>query len=200
MTPENAIGLSVLIPLLGAIGVFVIGRFASPNVREMVTGIASVSTFAVVLTLVDDVFGGARPSLDVWEVMPGVWLAFEVEPLGMLYALVASCLWIPTSMYAIGYMRGHNEDNQTRFFTCFALAIFAALGIAFSKNLFTLFLFYELLTFSTYPLVTHYNNAEARKAGRIYMGIWWYVGRLPAFSRRADPALRGPLISRWAGS
>ena len=89
----------------------------------------------------------------------------------MLYALVAASLWIPTSLYAVGYMRGHNEGNQTRFFTCFALAIFAALGIAFSKNVFTLFLFYEILTFSTYPLVTHYGDDEAKRAGRIYMGI-----------------------------
>ena len=120
------------------------------------------------LTIVMD---GERPQLELFEVLPGVSLAFHVEPLGMVYALVASGLWIITSLYAIGYMRGHNEQHQTRFFTCFAVAIAAALGIAFARNLFTLFLFYEILTFSTFPLVTHHGTEAAKRAGRIYLGI-----------------------------
>ena len=107
----------------------------------------------------------------VAEMFPGLWLSFNVEPLGLMFALVASGLWIPTSVYAFGYMRGHHEANQTRFFTCFALAIGFALGVAFSANLLTLFCYYETLTFSTYPLVTHHQDAEGRRAGRIYMGI-----------------------------
>lgn len=170
MTAQFAIGMAILAPLLGAIGIQLTGRW--PNLRETVTLIAAGAAFVFVQSLVSLVFGGARPELVlIADVLPGVDLAFQVEPLGMLYALVAASLWIPTSLYAVGYMRGHNEGNQTRFFTCFALAIFAALGIAFSKNVFTLFLFYEILTFSTYPLVTHYGDEEAKRAGRIYMGI-----------------------------
>jgi len=84
---------------------------------------------------------------------------------------VASGLWIVTSIYGFGYMRGHHEKNQTRFFACFAVAISAALGIAFARNLFTLFLFYEALTFSTYPLVTHHGTEKAMRAGRVYLGL-----------------------------
>lgn len=179
MNPEQVMGWAILMPLLGAVGVLLTGR--QPNLRETVTMVTSLVTLGLVLSVLGDLRASNPIVLNVIEVFPeftsgqntweGVWLAFEVEPLGMLYALVASILWVPTSMYAIGYMRGHNEDNQTRFFACFAMAIFAALGIAFAKNLFTLFLFYEVLTLSTYPLVTHYGNAEARRAGRIYMGI-----------------------------
>ena len=114
---------------------------------------------------------GEQPTFFVAEMFPGLWLSFKVEPLGLMFALVASGLWIPTSVYAFGYMRGHHEANQTRFFTCFALAIGFALGVAFSENLLTLFCYYEALTFSTYPLVTHHQDAEGRRAGRIYMGI-----------------------------
>ena len=89
----------------------------------------------------------------------------------MLFALVASGLWILTSLYAIGYMRGHHEENQTRFFAFFAVAIAAALAAAFSGNMLTLFFSYEVLTLSTYPLVTHHRTPEALRAGRIYMGI-----------------------------
>jgi multicomponent Na+:H+ antiporter subunit D len=103
--------------------------------------------------------------------MPELTLRFRLEPLGMIYAGVAALLWPVNSLYSIGYMRGNHEKNQTRFYVCFALSISAALGIAFSGNLLTLFAFYEVLTFSTYPLVTHKGSAEAMKAGRVYLGI-----------------------------
>ena len=169
MSVELAVGLAVLLPLVGALSVSLTGF--SPNLREFVTLTISAITFVLVASIFRSVSAGASPELTLFTVMPGIDVAFKVEPLGMLYALVAAGLWIPTSCYAIGYMRGHGEQNQTRFFVCFALAIFAALGIAFSKNVFTLFLFYEILTFSTYPLVTHYGNDEAKRAGRVYMGI-----------------------------
>ena len=169
MSPQTCMALAVLLPFLGALGIGLCGRW--PNLRESVTVVTSLLTFALVLGLAGPVMEGARPELFVLQVLPGLSLAFELEPLGMLYALVASGLWIPTGLYSIGYCRGHGEENQTRFFACFALAIGAALGIAMAANLFTLFLFYELLTLSTYPLVTHYGNAEARSAGRTYLGI-----------------------------
>ncbi len=103
--------------------------------------------------------------------MPGLDLALEVEPLGMLFALVASFLWIVTSIYSIGYMRAHGESHQTRFYVCFAVALSSAIGVAFAANMFTLFVFYEVLTLSTYPLVTHSGSDEARRAGRVYLGV-----------------------------
>ncbi len=161
--------LCLLIPLGGAIAVQLLGRW--PNVRDGATVLTSLVLFGVVLRILPLVEAGERPSHTLIEVLPGIELGFEVEPLGMLFALVASGLWIVTSLYGFGYMRGHHEENQTRFFTCFAIAIFAALGVAFSRNLFTLFTFYEVLTFSTYPLVTHHGTEDARKAGRVYLGI-----------------------------
>ena len=107
--------------------------------------------------------------MGVIDVVPGLTIAFEVEPLGMLFALVASSLWIVNSVYSIGYMRANNEPRQTTFYVCFAVALGSTIGIAFAKNLFTLFLFYEALTLSTYPLVTHKRNEEAVRAGRIYL-------------------------------
>jgi multicomponent Na+:H+ antiporter subunit D len=89
----------------------------------------------------------------------------------MLFALIASGLWIVNSLYSIGYMRGNQEAHQTRFFVCFALSIAATMGIAFSGNLFTLFIFYEVLTLSTYPLVTHAGTEKARDGGRVYLGL-----------------------------
>ena len=160
---------SLLLPLVGALGVQVLGRFQ--NARDAWTVFIGLGTFASVTRLIEPVMSGARPAIALPDWMPGLGLGFELEPLGLLFALVASGLWIVTSIYGFGYMRGHHEGSQTRFFTCFAIAIFAAQGIAFAGDLVTLFLFYEILTFSTYPLVTHAGTREAVKAGRVYLGI-----------------------------
>ena len=169
MSADAALPLAVALPAAGALGLSLVGRW--PNLREAVTLLTALTTFAAVAGLAPEVSGGARPGFRLTEVLPGLELDFELEPLGLLYALVASGLWIPTSVYSIGYMRGHGESHQTRFFACFALSISAALGVAFAANLFTLFLFYELLTFSTYPLVTHRGTPEAMAGGRVYLGV-----------------------------
>lgn len=158
------------LPLLGLALVVMTGR--SPNVREGCSIVVSIFLFAFVCLLAAQVFEGTRPTWSLGDfMMPGFAITFKVEPLGMLFALVASGLWTLTTVYAIGYMRGHDEKNQTRFFACFAAAIFAALGAAFSGNLFTLFVMYELMTISTYPLVTHHGDEKARDGGRMYLGI-----------------------------
>jgi multicomponent Na+:H+ antiporter subunit D len=169
VAPEQAMLLSLALPALGALGVAMTGRWA--NVREAVTLVTSVATAITVATLLPAVAAGNRPAALLTEPIPGISIGLRLEPLGALYAMVASGLWSVTSVYAIGYMRGHHEENQTRFFACFALSISAALGVAYASNLFTLFLFYEALTLSTYPLVTHHGSEEAKKAGRIYLGI-----------------------------
>ena len=173
LTPELLISLSILSPVIGALAVAIVGRNddGGNNPRDVATVLATLFTFGFVVQLVGPIMSGDRPELSLFEVLPGLAIAFKVEPLGMLFALVASGLWIPTSIYAFGYMRGHQERHQTRFFVCFSIAIFAAIGIAFARNLLTLFLFYEVLTFSTYPLVTHEGSEKAVRAGRSYLGI-----------------------------
>lgn len=159
----------IAIPALAALLVALTGRW--PNLRESISLAASVILFAGVASWVGPVLAGARPTLTLVEMLPGISLGFALEPLGLMFALVASGLWVVTTLYAIGYMRGNSEKHQTRFFLCFALAIAAAMGVAFSGNLITLFVFYEMLTLSTYPLVTHKGNDAARNGGRVYLGI-----------------------------
>ncbi len=171
MSPASAVALAVVWPLLGSVLTAALGE-KRRDLRETATLLTGGSLFALVTTqILPEVAAGGRPRIDLVEVMPGLSLAFEVEPLGMLFALVASGLWIVTTFYSIGYMRGHKETNQTRFYVCFAFAIAGALGVAFAANVFTLFVFYEAITLSTYPLVTHHGNERAKRAGRIYLGI-----------------------------
>ena len=165
--PERLAALALLLPFVGAAILAMAGRW--PNLREAVTLVTAVSLCLAVAGLVEPVLAGTRPLFNFIEVLPGLSIALKVEPLGMLFALVASALWIVNSIYSIGYMRANDEPRQTTFYVCFAVALGSTMGVAFAENLFTLFLFYEVLTISTYPLVTHRADAEAIRAGRLYL-------------------------------
>ncbi|MDH3991602.1 MAG: monovalent cation/H+ antiporter subunit D family protein [Gammaproteobacteria bacterium] len=170
MTPETAILVALILPLAGALAIALAGR-VSPNLRETVTLVTAAALIWVVWGLLPTLMAGGRPAVEISQVMPGLTIAFKVEPLGMLFAALASGLWIINSVYSIGYMRGNKEQNQTRFYTCFALALSATMGVAFAGNLFTLFLFYELLTLSTYPLVAHKGDPATVRSARVYLGV-----------------------------
>lgn len=159
----------LLMPIIGAAFVGICGK--KPNLREAVTLFTSTATFCLTLQLLPAIMNGQSLEYSIVEPLPGLSLALKLEPLGMLFALIASFLWIVTSIYAIGYMRGAKEKNQTRFFIFFALAISFTLGLSFAGNLLTLFVFYEALTLSTFPLVTHKGNDAAKQGGRVYLGI-----------------------------
>jgi multicomponent Na+:H+ antiporter subunit D len=167
LSPEKLMLASMLVPLAAAVLIPLFHR--TPNAREAVTLIAAAALAVIVWSLLPHVMAGARPEATVLRVAPGLVLAFKAEPLGILFALVAGSLWVVNSIYSIGYMRGNDEPRQTTFYVCFAVAIASAMGLAFAKNLFTLFVFYEALTLSTYPLVTHKGTPEAMRAGRVYL-------------------------------
>ncbi len=164
-----AITLSILIPFAAMVSNMVLRGRA--NLRDGMTLLAAVLTFLCVLVVLFNEGNGTSEVMLLGEVMPGIDIAFHVEPLGLLFALVASGLWILTHLYGIGYMRGNNEKDHARFFASFSLAIASVMGLAFSANMFTLFLFYEILTISTYPLVAHKGTPEAIKGARTYLGI-----------------------------
>jgi multicomponent Na+:H+ antiporter subunit D len=169
MTPGTAMLLALLVPIAGALLIWLTG--SRPNLREAVTLITALLLFALVLRVLPEVIAGGRPQVTLVQMFPGLSLAFTAEPLGATFAVVASLLWIVTSLYSIGYMRGHHEQHQTRFYAFFALALASTMGVAFAGNMLTLFTFYEALSISTYPLVTHSGTPEARRAGRVYLGI-----------------------------
>ena len=166
---ETLLQLCILLPIFATL--FIVAFRRHPNLREAVSLATSLCVFYAVVTIYLGLDAGETIAVHWLQVLPGLSLSFSVEPLGMIFALIASFLWFVTIIYSIGYMRGHNEDHQTRFFCCFAIAIGSVMGVAFADNLFTLFIFYEVLTLSTYPLVTHAGTDAAKKGGRVYLGI-----------------------------
>ena len=169
MTPEEIIQAALITPVIGAILIAFTGRW--PNLREGVTLVTALTLFYWVTSLYPYVLDGERPTLVAGNMLPGISITFTIEPLGMLFACIASFLWVINSIYSIGYMRANNEKNQTRFYVCFAIALASAVAIAFAGNMMTLFIFYEALTISTYPLVTHAGTEKAKHGGRVYLGI-----------------------------
>ncbi len=141
-----------------------------PALRDATLVIGALVTFGLVLALTPAAFSGEAPTTSLGELIPGVEMTLRADAMGMIFALLASLLWVLAGFYAIGYMRGDNASNQTRFFAFYALCLSTAFAVALAGDLLTFFIAYELLTVTTYPLVTHKGDAKAIRAGRTYLG------------------------------
>ena len=176
--------IALLAPWVGMIGIIWAGEKRA-NLREMFTFIAASVQAAVVLSLVPIILSGAVVEFHIWQIFSHVPMLLRVDGPGLLFACVASVLWISTTLYAVGYMRGLHEHAQTRFYSFFALSLSATMGVAFSANLLTIYFFYEMLSVSTFPLVTHMQDKQARTGGRTYLGYLLFTSLcllLPALS------------------
>jgi multicomponent Na+:H+ antiporter subunit D len=159
--------LAVLVSLVAV--VFIVIPNQRPNVRESWTVMAALAKFALVASMLPLVLQGKSPAITLFAISPGISLALKVDSLGIIFGLSASFLWILTTFFSIGYVRGIPEHKQTRYFASFAICLSATMGIAFAANLLTLVIFYEILTIATYPLVLHKETPEAISGGRKYL-------------------------------
>lgn len=167
--------LAILCPATAAILILLSSK--RPNVRESWTIIAGILQFSLVASLVPIILERKVIECTFFPTMfEGIAFGFKVDAFGLIFALTASFLWILVSFYSIGYMRSLKEHAQTRYYFCFAIAIFGAIGVAMSTNLLTMFIFFEILTVSTYPLVIHDQSEEAIRAGRKYFAYLLTAG------------------------
>ena len=157
--------LAPTISLMCAILIFLTGD--SDFSRKFWSLSASTLKFLIVMSMLPGSLKGIIYFTQLIPFAPGIDINFRVDPLGMFFASVSSTLWLITTIYALAYMKP--EHAQKRFFGFFALAVSTTVGISFSGNLFTLFIFYELLTIVTYPLVIHEETPEALRAGKKYL-------------------------------
>ncbi len=159
--------IALLVPLIGTLGVMIRGK--EENVREGISCVSSIILFCIVLSLIPDIIAGKTLVCHLFTILPGLTITLRADAMSMIFAIVASSLWTIAVFYSMGYMRGLKEHAQTRFNACFALAIFGAIGVAFSDNLFTMYLFYEIVSICTYPLVAHHQDKEGYDGGRKYL-------------------------------
>lgn len=170
--------LAVVTALTAALLILLFGNRIKPNVREAITIIASVIMAALVYSMIPGALDGKVYTSVLWEIVDGLSLKLAADSAGMVFACVSSGLWILTSVYSIGYVRGHHEKNQTGYFAAFAACLASAIGIAFAANLITFFIFYEMLTLATYPLVVHYRDEKAKASGRKYLAYTLVSGQI----------------------
>jgi len=159
--------IAILAPLVGSI--LVMNTSKQPNLRETWSFIAAVFLLGTVLSMAPAIWKGNRLIFHLFQILPGLSVTLRADAFSMVFAFVASSLWCVAVFYSMGYMRGLEEHAQTRFNACFALAIFGAIGVAFSDNLFTMYLFYEIVSICTYPLVAHHQDEEGYFGARKYM-------------------------------
>ena len=159
--------LPIGIVLVTSILIMVSGK--RPNLREFWSIAGAVLTFLSVMAMVPAIWQGNRILYTLSTIAPGISLNFRVDALSLIFGIVSSFLWIFASVYNIGYMRSLNEHAQTRYYACFAIAIFGAQGVSYSGGLFSLYLFYEIISIFTYPLVAHHQDEEGYAGAKKYL-------------------------------
>lgn len=189
--------LAVAVSLVAAVLIVLSSR--RPNLRETWTIAAALAKFGLALSMLPDVLAGRVPEVTLLPISPGITLALRVDPFGLFFALVASALWIVTSIYSVGYVRSLAEHKQTRYFASFAVSLSATLGVAFAGNILTFVLFYEILTIATYPLVIHKETPEAISAGRKYLAYTLSAGLALILATAITYRLAGTLDFRPGG-
>ena len=163
--------LPFLIPLTSLAAGAVI--FFLPEENEGLRSFVNLASAVLKVILVGILMAGVYRG-HIYEFRFPLFLEFDIvlhaDAMSLLFVALSSVLWLLTTLYAIGYFKG--TPDQNRFFGFFSLCVCATTAIAMSGNLFTLLVFYELLTVTTYPLVIHRGDRKSLAAGRIYLGCW----------------------------
>lgn len=157
------------IAIVLAVSILIMLSRKQPDLREFWSIAGAVLVFLAVVNMVPAIQSGKTLVYTLSSIAPGISLNFRVDALSLIFGLVSSFLWIFASIYNIGYMRSLNEHAQTRYYTCFAVAILGAQGVSYAGSLFTLYLFYEIITLFTYPLVAHHQDEEGYAGAKKYL-------------------------------
>jgi multicomponent Na+:H+ antiporter subunit D len=171
----SLIFVTTAIPLITSILLMTSAK--KPNLRESWSVIGAILTFMSVMNLLPQVLAGVALEHTFFTLFPGVSVKFRLDGMGLLFAGTSSFLWILAAFYCVGYMRGLNEHAQTRFYVCYAISVGGAMGAAFAGNLFTLYLFYEIVSIATYPLVMHHQDEEGYEGGKKYIVYLFFTSK-----------------------
>lgn len=198
-SPELRALLAVFVSFIAAVLIYSLGERISANAREGITFTAAIAKLLLVYSLVPAVLAGKDIELELFRIAGDIKFALKVDNAGMVFACVAATLWLITSCYSAGYMRGHGEKHQTGYYAAFAICLSASIGICFSANLLTFFVFFEILTVATYPLVVHYRDEEGTRSGRKYLAYTLISGQLFFAAMAVLYALTGTLDFKPGG-
>jgi multicomponent Na+:H+ antiporter subunit D len=169
LTAQTHLLIVFLLPFIGALLIYLFGKTESIRNLIVITSAALLPVF--MLSLAYRFLEGEILGLVLLPFLENTNIGFNIEPIGLLFACIVSVLWPFTALYSSQYMQENGYENLVRFFSWFSISIGCALGVAFSNNLITLFIFYELLSLCTYPLVAHKQDSQSKAKARIYLAI-----------------------------
>ncbi len=158
--------IPIVLPLLGLV-LMVRLRKRHLNAKNVLPLMVAVAVFVVNGYLVIGVLNGKVYYLPPFTINEFLQVYFRIDRLGAVFSSLVSLLWVFVTVYSLGYMKGHGK--QLRYFAFFIVSLGVTMGVAYSGNLFTLYIFYELLTLATYPLVVHKEDKKAIQAGKKYL-------------------------------
>ncbi len=170
--------LLVVVSALTGIVIFIAGE-RKARLRIILNLLAAVLKVLMVVLIGLLVLAGHTPEFRI-SLVPGLDLVLRADALSLLFATLSAVLWLVTTVYAIAYLE--RSPNRARFFGFFSLCVAATMGISLAGNLLTFFIFYELLTLTTWPLVVHTGTATAIRSGRTYLrytlsgGVLFLIG------------------------
>jgi len=162
--------IAVLLPLLSTPLVFFAREAISEDFRDYFAIGVSVIAFLAVMAMIPTLMGGKIIEyLLISKDMTPVEVAFRVDHLSLIMAIFASFVWMVATIYSREYM--DQEHAKDRYYAFMMLTLGATLGIVLTKNLFALYIFFEMMALSSYVLVIHEETNEALSAGKKYLFI-----------------------------
>ena len=159
--------IAVLWPLCGALLSYIIGR-KSKNARDFFAGGVGITEFLLLAGLLLTVLRGAEYELRVAFLLER-GLHFRLDGFRALYGTIAAFMWMMTTIYSRDYLRHYRNRNRYYLFTL--LTCGATVGVFLSDDLYTTFLFFEIMSFTSYVMVIHDEKPGAMRAGQTYLAV-----------------------------
>ncbi|MEW6552801.1 MAG: proton-conducting transporter membrane subunit [Actinomycetota bacterium] len=156
--------VAMLLPWVSLLAILAMPK-RNKQLRLTICFLGTLATFGVVLSLLPGILDGNTYTIKLASVVEGLEMRLTVDTLGYYFSLILTFLWMLSTLYSISYI----DHKENRFFAFMALCESFILGCAFSANMFTYFIFYEMMTFGSYPLIIHEETAMARRAGYKYL-------------------------------
>ncbi len=153
-----------LLPILVGVGSYIL-KDNWEKTRKACALIAALFAFGGVILLLPLTFAGTV-NYDLINFMQ-MGLFFKVDLIGWIFAFLITLVWLLATIFSFAYM--DHEHNRRRYYSFLMVTLGATLGVVLAGDFFTLFLFFELMTFSSFVLVIHEQDFEAMKAGILYL-------------------------------
>lgn len=169
VTPVSMLFFLVFWPMAGAVISYIAGM-ANKKGRDLIVNIVTAIEFVVIGWMLYLVFQGEEPAVSVWDGFCGMGISLKFDGFRALYGTVAGFMWLATSLFSREYFASHYR-NRNRYYFFYLMTLGATMGVFLSADLFTTFIFFEIMSFTSYVWVAHDETKEALKAAETYLAV-----------------------------